>query len=211
VAGEMQPDFFMSKGNGNRQHVLFECVAAAFFLLSQCELTKHDSAVQTSALLGQTPESVVGQTTRGQLAPASGVQQWLDGRMFQFSEKVARFKIGNGGWLIPASSLRAWLHERIFNRPSKVAGEKCSGTGQVVKESFAKEDVDWAETAAAQRPLAATSTHPIEVVNVPVGGLEPTTKASFTQENDNSMVSDTALTQTTAESDVGTEPAHDSG
>ncbi|MGH7980213.1 MAG: hypothetical protein ACREE6_12635, partial [Limisphaerales bacterium] len=71
-------------------------------------------------------------------------------------------------------------------------------TGQVVKKSFTKEDVDRAGTAAAQRPLAESITHSIEVVVVSVAGLEPTTKHGFTLEIWMSGVPDTSLTQTMA-------------
>jgi hypothetical protein len=102
----------MTKENYNRQQVFLSASRARFFLLSHTELpTSHRDyhAAQTAALLGRTPEIVIGWITHGQLAPAhrdvygcpvpaSGVQQWLEGGLFQFPQQVRYYKrTGAGG------------------------------------------------------------------------------------------------------------------
>jgi hypothetical protein len=84
----------------NKQQDLPDSDAAVFFLLSQNEPTKHDSAAQTTAFLCRTLQFVVGGITYGQLAPAH-----LDG----------------DGWFIPARTL---LDARLFHSKPNVAGLK---------------------------------------------------------------------------------------
>ena len=144
--------------------------------------------------------------------------------MFQFSEKVRHYnkgrvraeknlagKVNGDGWCVPASSIRLWLDERMFQFSKKVADYKRSETGQVAKKKSVKRDVDQIETTAALRSFTETSIHPHAVVIVPVGGLEPATKTTFTKEIEKSGASDTALTQTSAESECATEQDHHPG
>jgi len=212
----------------------FKSVVAAFFLVSQYDLTKHESAVQTLALSGRTPEFVDNGTTHGQLAPdlragggwlehASSVRQFeranvpILGKVtrtikkgwVRIEKKLAEKESGDG-WCILTLNLRVWLDGRLFQVLDKVADNFGTETGRVVKKTFIKRDVDWVETAAL-RSLTKTSIHPLTVVMVPVGGLEPTTKASLTLEIEVSGVSDTALTQTMAETECATVLDHAPG
>lgn len=185
----------MTKGHDNRQQVLFECFAVAFFLLSQNKPTKHSSAVETSAPQGQTPEPVAGQITRRQPAAANS-----DG----------------GGWLTPALGLQRWQDAQLFQLAGKVAGIGYKHGQQGLDyrlnraEKFPKVGLGWIKTGAGHRPPAEANTHPIQVVSVPSAGLEPTNKVGFASGTEDLSASDTTLTQRTAESRCATKLDHHS-